>query len=195
MAVYLFHQISDRWSISIYFDGTNDSYFLFWLQKEIYSRILDTRLNRKSVRRDSSIVDESSSAANQMRVFVVPVEHSDALVSPAGAEHVTIDRVGVDAVDLAAVVAAFAAVGAGCWFVGCRCCSCRCWLLVWCGCWLLVADYWVLAPACWLLAPACWFLVPSCWLLGLGSWPLAPGCLLAGNWLLTVGFSLLASSE
>ena len=34
-----------------------------------------------------------------MRVFVVPVEHSDVLVSPAGAEHVTIDRVGVDTVD------------------------------------------------------------------------------------------------
>ena len=34
-----------------------------------------------------------------MRVFVVPVEHSDELVSSAGAEHVTIDRVGVDTVD------------------------------------------------------------------------------------------------
>ena len=39
MAVYLFHQTSDRWSISICFDGTNDSYFLYWLQKKMYSTV------------------------------------------------------------------------------------------------------------------------------------------------------------
>ena len=41
-AVYLFHQTSDRWSISIYFDGTNDSYFLYGLLKSIHSRIWNT---------------------------------------------------------------------------------------------------------------------------------------------------------